>query len=233
MDQLFFCYDAHNISLCRTVLLSNIPSSLSLAEVLDVVRGGKIVTATYLQTAGFKTTPPIASNSVMVVFLHSGSAMGFVDYCNKQGITLGHEDGKEASSMAAKIVRTPSRLLSPRTMQEVRRGLTRVLFVIDEQSQWTPDQVNQEFMNQETVLKRPVVCGRDESGILFFQFADIKDSAEAWKIVDQDFLFFRGASKGFWPDPCERSWTIEMEQGPADPDKSTSISEVEDYSGKA
>ena len=54
-------------------------------------------------------------------------------------------------------------------------------------------------------LRTPVTAGRDDDGILVFEFADVRDSAQAWNVVDQDHWYFHGASKGFLPDPCARA----------------------------
>lgn len=206
---LFFCYDSRTPSLYRTVVIWNIPKSTSLAEVLDEVRCGKIITAKYLQTAGFKTKPPILSNTVIVTFLHAHSASNFVGYCNQAQVRLQGYNSGPALGMKAQMIHTPSRRLSPQLIQDIRQNMTRVLFVVDEHDQWTPDQVTHELMHKQPGLAAPLTAGKDDSGILYFQFADIKDAAAAWKIIDQETLFFRGASKGFWPDPCERRWVVE------------------------
>jgi hypothetical protein len=201
---LFFQFGSPHTWLYHTVCISNIPVMVSLAEVLAQVRGGKIVTATYHSTAGMNTVPPMTGNTVIVLFLGSRKAMEFVDFCQSHPLRLPARDEGQITTARVTLIQTPTRPLPSQLLYDMReRNLSRVLFILDAEHRWMPEDAIQAMLKHIPSIKRPIAAGRDEDGILYFEFADVRDAADAWNAVEEATWFFVGASKGFWPDPCD------------------------------
>ena len=210
---ILYKFESTDDNLFHTVLITNIPLKISLADVLSIVRGGKIVSATFLETACMKTRPPMSGNAAMIVFLGAQNAKRYVEFCQQYPVHL--SDGSN-TPLHISLLRTPSRPMHPRLVNDMREyGVSRVLFVIDAEHQWTPEGVVQEMVNCYRDLKRPIKAGRDDDGVLVVEFADVRDSADAWLTVERNTWFFHGASKGFLPDPCARSLQSLEDLGPS------------------
>ena len=202
---LFHEWGSPNPELYRTVMITNVPTTMMLATVVNKVRGGRIVDAKYLETAGMRTQPPITTNTVLVEFLHANDAATFVQFTQKHDILLFHDDAGSTVKLTARLMDTPSRRLPPGLYHNMhQRGLTRVLFIVDKDEEWETEEVIEELQGRHPELKKPLSAGGDENGVLYFKFADVRDAGNAWEIVNRDARFFHGASKGFWPDPCAR-----------------------------
>jgi hypothetical protein len=200
---LFFQFDSKDTVLCHTVLISNIPPGLTLASVLEKVRGGKLVSAKFLPTDGMKTTPPMDTNTVLLHFVFSWQAKAFVDFCKEHPLELSCPDKRVRATV--QLIEKPTRPPHPDTLHNIhQRGLTRVLFIVDTEHQWSEEDVLRSIQKAHPGIKRPINSGRDQNGILYFQFCDVMDAGDAYDIIENQTWFFRGASKGFWPDPCER-----------------------------
>ncbi|KAK3718359.1 hypothetical protein LTR37_005172 [Vermiconidia calcicola] len=198
--------DNEDESRFHTVIISDIPTTVSLSDIVAKVRGGKMLSAKFIATAGMKTIPPLDTNATLIVFLSAQRAKAYADFCQQEGIFFeSGGDDLEHVRATVQMIRTPTMSMHPRILFDLReRALTRVLFVIDAQHKWTAEQVVEQLVRHDWNLERPLVAGRDEDGILFFEFADVRDAAAAWRAVDRDRWYFDGASKGFLPDPCDR-----------------------------
>ncbi|KAK3718816.1 hypothetical protein LTR37_004732 [Vermiconidia calcicola] len=198
--------DNEDEGLFHTVIISNIPATVQLSNIVAKVRGGRMLSATFLATACMKTIPPLDTNATLIVFSSAQRAKAYADFCQQDSIFFdaGEDDSGQARA-TVQMIRTPTMSMHPRILFKIReRGLTRVLFIIDAQHKWTAEQVVEQVVRRDWNLKRPLVAGRDEDGILFFEFADVREAAAAWRAVDRDRWYFDGASKGFLPDPCDR-----------------------------
>lgn len=197
----------------RTVLISNIPPNIILAEVLDKVRGGKILSAVFLSSAGMKTTPPIETNAVMVTFLHSERAKEYVEVCSKHWIFFWSTEWDAPCKATVSLIQTPSQCLHASFHENIRReGLSRILYLADNGT-YEPDDVVHRILRFDTdfdrgglgVCKYPVRSGRDKDGIMFLEYTKIEDAVNAkgaLKVIHWDF---GGMSKGYLPDPCEKA----------------------------
>lgn len=202
VSDILFNITSTDSTLFRTVLISNIPITATLSEILSRVRGGKIVSANFLETAGMKTNPPTETNAAIIVFLGAQRAKAYVDFCKDNPIFFSCTNRTAQVKAKVELVRTPSRPLHPKLLADFQNGLTRVLFIIDDKSRWRIDEIVAEFAN--CGIGTPLNTGRDRDGILFFEFADARDAGAAWAVVDRHHWVFCDASKGFFPDPCAR-----------------------------
>jgi hypothetical protein len=194
--------DIQEISNFHTILITNIGSGVSLAQVLSNVRGGRIVKATFLKTKGMKTLPAMTTNSAMIEFLNADDAAAAVDmWVQEQPVTRTAQ--APIQPLHATLLPTPTRPLHPKLEYDMTNwGLTRVFYIVDYQQKWTLDVVMQQIMLRDPRLQRPLVAAPLGNKMLFFEFADVRDAAMAWEVVERDQRLFRGVKKGFLPDPC-------------------------------
>ena len=222
VSRILHNFDSTDEGMFHTVLISNIPSDNTLFDILSNVRGGKIVSATFLKTAGMKMKPPIETNGVMIVFLEAWQAKTFLNFCAVNRLSLWSMKRSLPAEADVKLLKTPTCPPNRELVYAARNGdLTRVLFVIDDQHLWTSGEVVEQMVrynrassdSNKRLLQRPLTSGRDNDGILVFEFSDVRDAALAWYIIDADGDFFDGASKGYLPDPCDRSLSTLQDRG--------------------
>ena len=217
VSELFTDFTSTDDNRFHTVLISNIPTNISLSEIISKVKGGNIVSATFVQSAGMQTKPPIKTNGAMIIFLSSHRAKAYATFCRQNHLTF-YSSGSQALVEAhVSHMLTPTRPLHPALLHNFReRGLTRVLFIIDAEHRWTAGEVTAELIRY--AVTAPLEAGRDQDGIMFFEFADVRDAKAAWNVVDMDHWFFGGASKGFLPDSCARALETILQDGGGDAD---------------
>ena len=75
-----------DIGLRRTVLVSNIPIGMTLADVFSQLQSDRILEAKFAGTAGMKTLPPIMTNAAIVEFLDNEDAQMYADVYAKHGV---------------------------------------------------------------------------------------------------------------------------------------------------
>lgn len=75
-----------DIGLRRTVLVSNIPIGMTLADLFSELQSDRILVAKFAGTAGMKTLPPIMTNAAIVEFLDNEDAQAFVDVYSKHTV---------------------------------------------------------------------------------------------------------------------------------------------------
>ncbi|KAF2480755.1 hypothetical protein BDY17DRAFT_199852 [Neohortaea acidophila] len=203
-SHVLYKFNCKDENLFRTMLISNIPANITLTDILSAVRGGKIVSTRFFETVGMRTNPPIQTNAATIEFLGSNAAKACVDFVKANPIRFWSTTEDAPVQAKVEMLRmAPTRPLDPQLLADFREGLTRVLFIIDTDARWTAEQIVSEFVRGE--VTRPLKAGRDEDGILFFEFGDAKSAGEAWRVVDRCYWFFGGAQKGFFPDPCAGS----------------------------
>jgi hypothetical protein len=75
-----------DIGLRRTVLVSNIPIGMTLADLFSELQSDRILVAKFAGTAGMKTLPPIMTNAAIVEFLDNEDAQMYVDVYAKHAV---------------------------------------------------------------------------------------------------------------------------------------------------
>lgn len=75
-----------DIGLRRTVLVSNIPIGMTLAEIFSELESDRVLNAKFAGTAGMKTLPPIMTNAAIVEFLDNEDAQAYVDVYSKHAV---------------------------------------------------------------------------------------------------------------------------------------------------
>jgi hypothetical protein len=75
-----------DVGLRRSVLISNIPIGMAVADVLLQLESDRIVEAKFAGTAGMKTLPPIMTNMAIVDFLDNEDAQMYVDVYAKHAM---------------------------------------------------------------------------------------------------------------------------------------------------
>jgi hypothetical protein len=74
-----------DFGLRRTVLVSNVPIGMTLADVFAELVSDRILEAKFAGTAGMKTIPPIMTNAAVVEFLDNEDAQAYVEeYCKHE-----------------------------------------------------------------------------------------------------------------------------------------------------
>ncbi|KAK4561201.1 hypothetical protein LTR86_005156 [Recurvomyces mirabilis] len=207
-QQLLHSNFSHDPSTMRTVMISNIPPSASLADVLDTVRDGKIISAEYLPLSQMRTKPVMNTDAAVVTFLYADRAHAFADFCVKHEVLLEGVEGDVPSRIKVTHIKTPIRppILVCASPQE---RPSRVLYLNDDGSK-TAEQVMtmvSTALNQRTIpsyFKHPLHMGKDDDGVLFFEFARIEDAITIKQAMESLHWDLGGAGKGFLPDPCER-----------------------------
>ncbi|KAK3116085.1 hypothetical protein LTR53_003927 [Teratosphaeriaceae sp. CCFEE 6253] len=207
----------HDPSVLRTVMITNIPPTVTLAGVLDRVHSGKILCSTYLELSKMKLARyglPMRYNAVMITFLYAGDARSKDNVCF---------DADESDSLfepvTATITHLPAVRPAPSTpsVQHIRsEGLSRAIYLIDKGTK-SPAAVMSAVLSllaqrcarghgYESV-RYPERMGRDADGVLFFEFAGIEDAVIVKRTIDAlsaEFGWeYGGLVSGFLPDPCE------------------------------
>lgn len=205
VTDLFSEQHSDDKSLFRTVLISNIPPKIKLGDVLQKVRGGTIVSAILLRTSGMKSKPRLETNACFVVFLHAHEARAFVNFFTIRQFPFFWSVKCDAPMKATvSVLPSPSRPLHPKLLTDIRNGMTRVLFVVDEEGTWKAEEVADELFR--CGVARPLIAERRSDETIVLEFAHIWDAAAAWQVVDRNRTFFGRVEKGFLPDPCTRSF---------------------------
>ncbi|KAK5122506.1 hypothetical protein LTR85_004090 [Meristemomyces frigidus] len=195
----------------RTVLISNIPPNIVLPEVLEKVRGGRIVSANLIPTAGMSTKPLMEMNAVMVTILYARDAQAYVDFCTSKTCIFFWSEYWDAPFKArVSVLPTASRHIDPAFFKP---DTTRILYLADSGS-WDAEKVvamitrwwRSDFETNRTMAAAPPMrYGRDQDGILCFQFASMSAASLAKTALEYYGNQFGGMSKGFLPDPCARA----------------------------
>ncbi|KAK5729849.1 hypothetical protein LTR17_011610 [Elasticomyces elasticus] len=219
VDELFhsnFSASAkHDASVLRTVIISNLPPNVTLAEVLDQIHSGKILSTTYLPLSELLRKSGEMMNAVLVTFLYAGDARTFAEKCAKELLLFYDEKWEQWIKATVTHVRTPVRgapeYLSIKQIRE--EGLSRVVYLIDNHTINDPASVVSAVMSVllqrsrrggdcESV-KYPVKMGRDGDGMLTFEFGSIEDAVVMRRTLQILHREYGGMGKGYLGDPCE------------------------------
>ncbi|EMC91202.1 hypothetical protein BAUCODRAFT_318024 [Baudoinia panamericana UAMH 10762] len=209
-SQLWHSYFAadHDPRALRTVMITGIPPNVTLAEALDKVVGGRVISAVYLPTSEMRVEPVLETNAVMVTFLDASVAQAYAEACAKDFIFFWSESWQAPLKATVTHIQMPVRLPHGRLIANMyRQELSRVIFLIDDGTNTARTVVERAiaaiYNIQGDVCKYPLRLGRDDDGLLFFEFANVEDAVLAKLGIGRssDLCAF---SKGFLPDPCGR-----------------------------
>ncbi|TKA73765.1 hypothetical protein B0A55_07126, partial [Friedmanniomyces simplex] len=211
-QQILHSNSHHDPSTLRTVMISNIPPNTTFAEVLDKVHRGKVLTATYLPLSEMRTKPAIQVNAVMVTFLYAGDARAYTEACAK--IFLFFWSEKWEAPIKATVVHVQTPVRSPRTLPSVKQirneRLSRVIYLLDNGTKTAERVISvvfsvlaQRFAGEYEYARYPVRTGRDQHGVLFFEFASVGDAVVFKQAINGLGWEFGDMGKGFLGDPCE------------------------------
>ena len=98
----------------RTVIISGLPSNMTLMKLLGKVRGGMVIDASILDT-----TAITQGRSALVTFLHENSAVAYKNY------TAEHPLKFDGSAARVDIVRTPTWPIPANLLALIHQGRTR------------------------------------------------------------------------------------------------------------
>ena len=207
----------------RTVIITGVPVGTKLVDILDKVRGGKIVGANPVDTAGMKTTPPITTNTILVEFLGSKQAKAFVEFCASHPLHLATSAQDEQAQISVDLIRTQTLRLPPKLQTDMllpEGALTRILFLIfpDPSTAPVPDALARQISSFAASFgfhelpRHPLRITGEEDGLVEFEYADVRQAATAWQVVKlwQETGRWKKVeegrvSKGFARDPCARA----------------------------
>jgi hypothetical protein len=178
----------------RTVMIGNLPSDVTLRDVLARVRGGEILSATLLNTG-----PITGSWTARVVFKNEAAAEEYVEWTSVHPITFG--DDKAPATFT--LVSTPTYPLSPcLSINLLRHNKTRCFCI----PSFPP------YFSVRT-LEKNFACGNafraqsltevylDERGTLRLEFSDVYLASRAASIVSA-WQSFEGCMVVWESDPC-------------------------------
>ncbi|KAK0355971.1 hypothetical protein LTR91_014812 [Friedmanniomyces endolithicus] len=204
---------AHDPSTLRTVMITNIHPGNTLADVLDKVYGGTILTATYLPLSEMRTKPAMQTDSVMVTFLYASDACVFANDCAKHFLFYWSEKWESPIKATVTHIQTPVRIPGhvPGIQQIRNDGLSRVIYLRDG-GDTEPEGIMSAVLSvlaprsarSYQYAKYPLRMGRNRDGVLFFEFATVEDAVIVKQTMDGVRFNFEHLGSGYLEDPCEK-----------------------------
>ncbi|KAF2212598.1 hypothetical protein CERZMDRAFT_84257 [Cercospora zeae-maydis SCOH1-5] len=179
----------------RTVLVGNIPTSATLFEVLEAVRGGPVFSSIFVETTGMRTKPAIDTNTALVTFVRGGSARAFVKQSTRHP--------SSTNTFSVRLLPSTSRPIPARLLSDIRQHhLTRILFINDTGQVWTANEVALQLIHDGVRHPLQAESHAEVPGLLLFHFASIAEAETAWFVVGRDHAFFGNVERGYFADPC-------------------------------
>ncbi|KXT06272.1 hypothetical protein AC578_9152 [Pseudocercospora eumusae] len=200
-EELFATTHPDNIHAYRSVTISNIPKSATLHDILSNIHAGKIFSATLHDTAGFRTTPPITTNTVTLTFTTGTSTTKFLT--SSSTFTLPTSNNTPFTPLIT-LIPTITRPLPPWILSKIKHhNLSRVLYIHDPAKTYALARVVEELLRGGA--RKPLKESFDEeiSGLMLFEFASLQEAADARGAMERNFGFFGEIPRGFARDPCD------------------------------
>ncbi|KAK1812690.1 hypothetical protein LTR12_012916 [Friedmanniomyces endolithicus] len=204
---------AHDPSTLRTVMITNIHPGNTLADVLDKVYGGTILTATYLPLSEMRTKPAMQTDSVMVTFMYASDACVFAKDCARHFLFYWSEKWESPIKATVTHIQTPVRIPGhvPGIQQIRNDGLSRVIYLQDD-GDTEPEGIMSAVLSvlaprsarRYQYAKYPLRMGRNRDGVLFFEFAAVEDAVIVKQTMDGVRFNSEHMGSGYLEDPCER-----------------------------
>jgi len=207
VQQLYHSTFTHDPTNHRTVIISNLPATISLCTVIEKVRGGRLLCATYLETSKIKTTPKIETNTVLITFVDAKGARKCIDLVRRNGTCFSCSDGARILKAVISLRPTPIRPIHPRYIARIQEyDLSRVIYVFEKDQELDPKVTMNQIMTfdaqHDKILKYPLKAERDMNGILNLEYESIADAVNAKAAIETMHWEFRSIETGFVADPC-------------------------------
>ena len=190
------------------MLVTNIPSNIALADVLEKVRGGKVLSAVLMPTAEMRTKPGMEMNAVMVTFLDVDAAKDYLQACEKTWLYFWSTHWDAPLKATISLVPTPGRQVSNRLKAE---QLSRIVYLADggicelvDVVASILDRAHKDGERLRRAPVRPLRAGRDKDGIMTLEYATVGDAGAAKMALDNMEDKYGAMSKGFLMDPCAK-----------------------------
>ena len=188
----------------RTILISNIPSTVTIAALLDQVRGGSILDVKLLNTA--KIT---GSKSAIVTFLLEDSAVAFRDYAKSHPLQInGH-------LVQVTIVPTPTWPICHKLRKAIyHHQHTRCLEIYN-----FPPQIPKAILLSDLSVcpqmwsNRIVHMEKRKDDILELHFSSINYADQAYGMLST-FRAYSKCTPYFVPDPCAQPFDSSQNDNP-------------------
>ncbi|KAJ5390964.1 uncharacterized protein N7496_002032 [Penicillium cataractarum] len=175
----------------RTVLIENLPDTVTLDQILTRIRGGAILSASLTDTRTITGSP-----TALIIFLHNRGALNFLYRVAREGFYIGF------SPAQVRPVPTPTYRTATDLENQIRRlGHSRCLVVRTPYIKEIRDEVHRVL--SQSRLRHYVECfgERDLKGEVTVQFHSIKIATVAYLVLVRDPKF-KGQFVKFGPDPC-------------------------------
>ncbi|GIZ49784.1 hypothetical protein CKM354_001281100 [Cercospora kikuchii] len=169
----------------RTVLITNIPSSTTLLDVLSTIRSGQIFSSIFVDTRSMRTKPRISTATALVTFLHGRDALDFTKHSTEHPFSV-------------QLLPTVSRPIHPST-----ESSTRILSISDPKNIWTPNEVVLRLIANGVPHPLKAESTTETPGLLLFHFASMAEARLAHHAISRDYTFFGNVEKGYFKDPCD------------------------------
>ena len=175
----------------RTVVISGLPSSITMKALLEKVRGGMIVDAKLLDTE--KIT---GSNTALVTFLYELSAMAYEDHAREHPIVFNNAPARIA------VVPTPTWPMSFSLRSAIELEHTRCFEVHNLPRDVSLPAVRQELKPSPVMKTDSLQCMRlGADGVLGLRFSSIRAATQSYALFTKT-LRYRRCTVKWIPDPC-------------------------------
>lgn len=191
----------------RTVVISDIPSGVTMMQLLKKVRGGMVVDVKLLDTIGIT-----GAQSAMVTFLHEHSASAYLDYAKEHCIVF--------NGVAARVtmVSTPTWPI-PFNLQALidQHGHTRCFEVHNFPLGISASTLKRE-LTDSPVMKSSSLESMEklEAGVLSLRFASVRVAGRAAAMFEYTHRY-AGCKVKFGPDPCAKPLETLLDGGTVKP----------------
>ena len=177
----------------RTLVISNLPQSATMTELLDKIRGGVVLDAKLLDTSSIT-----GGKTALVTFLQEQAAKALQTYVKEHPITIGNRLAHVA------VVQTPTWPISPiyETARLLNGGGTRCLEVSKYPRHISPRDLRRHLHLCSVITWDRIECMtlRDD-GVLAVRFESTASAADARRVFTTHPAF-GGCAVRFAPDPC-------------------------------
>ena len=199
----------HDPSVLRNVEIKGIPPNMLLADILDLVRGGQILGAVYIDLVALNFRPgsEARSNMAVITFLYAREALLYVQRCRKEPslLSVTSRDGR-TTMLTLRLLRYPILPFDHVSIGDVRdKRLSRILYLHDDGKHSADSALG--WMNarlgKRDAGRWPLRAGRDKEGMLVFEFKSVHDAVLMKQAMDGMLWEFGHMPKGFLMDPCQ------------------------------
>lgn len=180
----------------RTVLVDNLPSTLRLFTLLQLVKGGPVLDAKLLNTVSIN-----GKLSAMITFVHEYGANAFVNGTCSQPLVF------DAIQARVTLLPTPTYPMSKNLRTAIIvHSHTRCLEVQNFPKGIKPAELERDLRICETMTTHRIESKRMRSdGVLELRFSSIRYAGQAYGLLTTR-MRYRQCTVRFSPDPCAQPW---------------------------